>query len=286
EGDRLLVARGGDEGWSTAAQVMADHPELGTREPAPSAAAEEVIEGAAVDDWALSDREEEPEQAPVGVREPRAVPIRGMTPQHGLGRWIGQAWEIVAGDIWAFVGAVLLAGLVSLTIICAPAMQAGLTLMAIRRFRGQRVRAGTVFDGFQYFVPALVVAVIVALITAPFWIPSLAIEILTTNGDVPQSLQMIGQVLGWLGNIVSLLVGAAVFYAMPLVVDRGMTGLEALKASWTATSQRLLSYVGMTFVLQLIAQIGVLACCVGILVTAPMLPAGQVAAYMYHFRSR
>ncbi|MEA3399640.1 MAG: DUF4339 domain-containing protein [Armatimonadota bacterium] len=105
EGDRLLVARGGDEGWSRAADVMSQHPELRPEEPVPSAAAEEVIEEAGADDWALSDLDE-PEPAPAApVQQPRAVPTGGMRPQHGLGKWLGQAWEIVAGNLWAFVGA-------------------------------------------------------------------------------------------------------------------------------------------------------------------------------------
>ncbi len=286
----LLVARGGDESWRTADQVLAEHPELAAT-PEPSEAAREVVESAARGrEWSVAETDEEP-PAPEEVPRPARATI-GMTPESGLGGWISQAWEIVTGDLWAFVGATFLAGVISMVTcgICTGAMQAGLTLMAIRRYRKQDVSAGMVFEGFRYFVPGLVVLLIVGLIAfVPAAIVTGAAVVATgasLNVEDPEAMEQVVNILRFAINGFSLLVWAGAFYAMPLVVDREMGGWEAIVASWEHTKTRYASYLGTQFVLQTIAGLGALACLVGVLVTAPLLPAGQVAAYMYHMKRR
>ena len=45
-----------------------------------------------------------------------------------------------------------------------------------------------------------------------------------------------------------------------------------------------MKYIGITIVLQLLVMAGALACGLGMLITAPMLPCAVVAAYMYQVR--
>jgi len=92
--------------------------------------------------------------------------------------------------------------------------------------------------------------------------------------------------LFWLAtSLVMSLPGAAAFYAMPLMVDRDMGAMEALKASWAVTKGDYLSYLGMTIVLMLLSGAGALLCWVGVVLTLPLLPAAQVCVYGYHFRA-
>ncbi len=80
--------------------------------------------------------------------------------------------------------------------------------------------------------------------------------------------------------------GAAAFYAMPLIVDRSMSAWEAVKASWAVTGRSYLSHLGMQLSLSLLSTIGLLVCTILVLLSMPMLPAAQVAAYEYHYRDR
>lgn len=194
----------------------------------------------------------------------------------------------MTGNLGAIIGAMLLAGLVSIVSlgICAPPLQAGLVLMLLRAFRGEQISAGMVFDGFQYFLPAWGLALltigIVLVLNAPLMIPTLILQSQDGNQNLLAILNLVGN--AW-GQIVGLGMGAALFYALILIVDRNLGTMAAVQASWETTKGNFLSYVGIMFVLQLLAGLGVIACIVGVLVTAPLAPASQVAAYRYHFRT-
>ncbi|MFP4250661.1 MAG: DUF4339 domain-containing protein [Armatimonadota bacterium] len=304
--DHLLVARGGDAGWMSASQVIATWPELARGgeseagaameagwgisdesgepastsagwEPGPSAAASEVLGAAAVE------RETgRPAPRPGDARYPNEMPTR-----HGLGAWLGQAWEMVMGDAMSFVFGVLLAGLVTIVTlgIAGPPMQAGLFIMAVKRFRNEQITPGTVFEGFQYFLPSWGVVLIQVLLggIGGAVIGGAMGAVLGAIGADPQSIEAFGQVIG---SVVSIVVAAALFYAMVLVVSAGAGAMDAMRGSWEMTKPEFLSYVGMTIVLQLVVSAGALACGVGLLITAPLLPCAVVAAYMYHSRRR
>lgn len=308
DAEHLQVARGGDAGWVSAADALAEHPELKAPEAAvPEPEPEPQARGASDEDWALL--EEEPSGAaeevlseaaeerhtgrsvsrPAGqTHEPQLGP-GAMTPEHGLGKWIGQAWTMVTGEISSFALGVLLAGLVTIVTlgICGPPLLAGIYVMALKRFRGEEISPGTVFEGFEYFLPAwgvmLLMVVASFVLTAPLSVPATVLAGQDGGGEIGAFLQMVANV--W-GQIVGLAIAAAMFYAMVLVVDRRLGTIDAVTGSWEATKLNFMSYVGMALVLQIIGSAGVLACCVGILITMPMVPCTEVAAYMYHFRNK
>jgi hypothetical protein len=304
----LLVARGGDAGWMSASQAIATWPELGRRaeseagvgmqagwgmsdeaeepastsvgwEPGPSTAASEILGAAAVE-------RETGRPAPRPKSEPGRYPNE-MPTRHGLGAWLGQAWEMVMGDAMSFVLGVLIAGLVTIVTlgIAGPPMQAGLFIMAVKRFRNEQITPGTVFEGFQYFLSSWGVMLIQVLLggIGGAVIGGAMGAVLSAVGADPESIAALGQVIG---SVVSIVVAAALFYAMVLVVSAGTGAMDAVRGSWEMTKPDFLSYVGMTIVLQLVVSAGALVCGVGLLITAPMLPCAVVAAYMYHSRRR
>jgi len=294
DGPDLLVARGGDQTWRPAQDILSEQPELAsgaepervgwvTEPEAPGAPAAPETAGWAVEEGGPVSAE----PAPLTVQRPAVLMESGLPREPGLGAWISQAWEVVTGSLGAFIGAMLLAGLVTIVSlgICAPALQAGLVLMMIKRFRGEEVSATTVFEGFEYFLPAwglALLAVGIALVlNAPLMIPTLILQFQDGNQTLLGILNLVGNV--W-GQVVSLGMGAALFYALILIVDRNLGTIAAVQTSWETTKTNFLSYVGIILVLQLIAGLGVIACIVGVLVTAPLAPAAQVAAYRYHFR--
>jgi hypothetical protein len=310
DADRLLVAQAGDSRWVKASQAMTERPDLGEEsgyptepeseqdwglveeggpepqsagwvetEPAPSAAASDVLGAAAV-------------ERDTGRPAPKEPGRRGAYPdemprRHGIGAWIGQAWEMVTGEPVAFIFGTVLAGAVTvLTLgLAGPPMQAGLFVMAVKRFQNKPISAGTVFEGFNYILPAWGVVLLQMLIGG---IAGAAIgggigAVLGAAGADQQTIASVGQTIGY---IVNILVAAALFYAMVLVVNSGVGPLDAIGGSWEMTKDSYASYVGMTVLLQLVASAGALACGVGVLLTAPMLPCAVVAAYMYHARKR
>jgi uncharacterized membrane protein len=67
------------------------------------------------------------------------------------------------------------------------------------------------------------------------------------------------------------------------MVDRDMGPLEAVRASWEVTRRDYLSFLGMTLVLSLLSALGGLLCWLGLIITLPILPAGQVCVYKHCF---
>lgn len=289
----LLVARGGDEGWLSAAEVVEQHPELAVQaEPEPSAAAEEVI-GEAGDDRAAGGPEEampaphEPEEAAPG---PHAAVSVGFEPKHGLGQWIGQAWEMVTGELWPWIGATLLLmllGTVTLG-ICAPPLLVGLYRMALDRFAGREIAPGDVFQGFSYFLNAWGLALLMMLpallVMAPIMIMFMIPVIAADGGEeIGVGVMLFMQALIPVLWLLLMAVQTIFFYSYVLVAE-GRGAWDAVIGSWEKVRENFFSYLMMFLLLSILSGIGSNLCGVGILVTYPLLPCAQVAAYRWHFR--
>ncbi len=270
----LLVARGGDLEWRSAAQMLAETPELAAAPQEPAA----------------------PYVAPAATPPVSAVApgVSGaFVPAHGLGQWLGQAWEMVIGEVWPWVGAVALMMLVSgVTLgIAVPPLTAGLYMMALKRFRGEPIGAGDVFDGFSRFLSSwglnLVMMVPVVIVMAPLMILVVIPVMSMQGGGEPDratvALMMSMYALIPAAQVLVLAVQTIFFYSWVLVAD-GYGAWESVTMSWEKIRENYWSYLGIYVVLSIIASLGSYACYVGLFVTYPLLPCAQVAAYMWHFR--
>lgn len=259
----LLVARDGDDAWRPAADVVKEMEE-----------AEDAEEDEAAGEEAAAEAEPE---AP-------------LVPVHGLGPWLSQAWRIVRADGGRFFSAgIMLIVLSSFSLLlCLPALHAGLYIMALKGFRGEKVEAGTIFEGFHHFWRAFALYLVMSLLALPVAaLVLLALVIVAVAADAPVFLGQTGILGFWLGFALGLVLpGAIAFYAMPLIVDRDLGAWEAVKASWAVTKTDFLSYVGMQLSFSAVSILGLLACFIFWPFSLPMLPAGQVVAYQYHFRDR
>jgi uncharacterized membrane protein len=69
------------------------------------------------------------------------------------------------------------------------------------------------------------------------------------------------------------------FFAVPLVVEKGLGPVEALRASSDVTRQNLLMFTLYALVVQLIGSVGSYACYIGLLVTYPLIFTMTAVAY-------
>lgn len=282
----LLVARGGDTTWISAAEAVATFPELAAppppaREPAPEDAGWIVDEAQAARPAA---------PPPLTVHAPRPMPSAGRVPEPGLGKWIGQAWEMVIEDVWPWVGAMLLMFLISGVSfgICGPPLTIGMYMMALKRFDGRTLGAGDVFDGFSRFWSAWGAHLLMLLPMLVLAIPVMAIifggVLATERSDEFAPFMILGiYALYPIIYLAMLFVQTVFFYAWVLVAE-GEGAWEAVVASWDKVKLQFWSYLGIYIVLTLLASIGSYACYVGLFVTWPLLPCATAAAYRWHFR--
>jgi len=264
----LLVARGGDADWRPAQEVLDARAEAEApiAEPPPSAGDLERLAS-------------------------KRSASGGWIGEAGLTRWIVQAWEMLAEDYWPWVGACLLwvvIASISLGILAGP-MTIGLYMMALRRFDGERVRAGDIFAGFERFWAALGLMVLNGVATLVAASPLLAPGVvLLQEGPEPATISLVssGFILlipvAWAAMAA---VQALLLFARPLVAD-GEGAWTAVSLSWQTVAPQFWSYLGVYLVLTLIAGFGSTLGNVGLLFTWPFLPCATIAAYRWHVRPR
>ena len=201
---------------------------------------------------------------------------------------LNAGWASIKDRYWLFVGITLVATLLggAVPIVLIGPMMCGLYICLLARMRGEPIEFGLLFKGFDYFLPGLVAA---AIQIAP-------VMVLVILGDVfffaftfavmPHGRGESPPLIFWLGlavfvifaMIVSLLVHAIFIFAYPLIVDRKLSGWEAIKTSYRAVMKNLGGIVGLILLNIGLGFIGVLLCFVGVYLVLPV----TYAAYAAH----
>ena len=180
-----------------------------------------------------------------------------------VGGWLTQTWEIYKANFALLCVSTLVAGLVgalSCGLLFGP-MLAGLTLIVLRVLRKSEPapQIGDVFKGFDVFLQALLLSVVVgAVVFLASFVP------------------VVGQVAG-------LAISPLVIFAMPLVADRKMEFWPAIQASFEKAKDEYVPLLVVTLLGHLISAAGILLCGVGVVLTAPFGAILSVVAYRHFF---
>jgi hypothetical protein len=132
----------------------------------------------------------------------------------------------------------------------------GLYSVALRRIRGEQPDISYIFDGFKKFVPFLGFGILYYL----------AIIV---------------------GSILCIVPGLYLFGALSLapllIIDKGMGPVEAMSTSMRTLGSNAWMMLVFLFVASFFAGLGIVACCVGILITWPIIFIGTALHYHYYF---
>jgi uncharacterized membrane protein len=143
-----------------------------------------------------------------------------------------------------------------LTLFVSAFFTGGMHKSALKQLQGGKVELRDLFSGGSTYFPVLISSILIALLT------------------------MVGMMLC---IVPAFIVGGAMFFTMPLIVERKLSAVEAMKASYELTKNNLLMFTLFGFVVQLIAQAGSYACYVGLLATIPLLFTISAVAYRDSF---
>jgi uncharacterized membrane protein len=140
-----------------------------------------------------------------------------------------------------------------LSIVVQAYVMGGIVQFALLVARGQKPAFGVVFSGGRFFAPMVLATL----------------------------LYTFGIAIGFMACIVPgvfLYAGWIVYSAF--IVDKGLDGVEALKASWRVTSPQRTTIIVYALLSMLVGIAGALACCIGaLLVSFPVIMIGN--AYLY-----
>lgn len=216
----------------------------------------------------------------------RIVPIEPF-------RCLGDAKDLIAGRYWLFVGiaavAYILAAMGPFGLLVGP-MMCGLALCYFAQLRGETVKFDTLFKGFDFFIESLIVTLIIAAVSVAIILPVymacfFTIFALGFRGAEAQpelfALSFFGMflVVGLAVLLVMLVVGTLTAFVFPLMADRNMKAIPALKTGIRAAWAHLGGLLVLTILNGLITTMASLCCYLPLFLVLPITYGANVVAY-------
>lgn len=202
-------------------------------------------------------------------------------------------WELIKSQYWLFVGmtvvGVIIGSVVPLGILMGP-MMCGIYLALFQTRRRQPIEFGLLFKGFDYFGDSVIATLLhiipIIVIVVPayllFYVGMFGM-MAASNGE-PDPGAMLGLIgvfaIFWFVIMIAVIVLSVVFtFAYPLIVDRRLSGLNAVKLSIRAGFANFWRLLGMLILTGMMTFVGVLFCYVGAFLVMPISFAAIATAY-------
>jgi uncharacterized membrane protein len=228
------------------------------------------------------------------------------------GDCIGQGWSLVTRSLGLYIG-VSFVGMLLITIVsCIPIvnlfliapLMGGLIYIALRDIHNEPIEFGMLFKGFEKFVPLMVVGIIQGIPGLIFTILRFTLDFASLfgkigappsrRGDFFQTMQSdfgglaaglsLLVILISLGFVVFSIIWAVIFFfAVPLVIDRNMGAIDAIKLSAQAAFNNVGGILLLLILGGLVNILGVIALCFGLLVSVPVTIVANTVAYRMVF---
>jgi hypothetical protein len=202
-------------------------------------------------------------------------------------------WELIRSQYWLFVGmtvvGVIIGSVVPMGILMGP-MMCGIYLALFQTRRRQPIEFGLLFKGFDYFGDSVIATLIhivpIVVIVVPAYLLFYVgmFGMMAASDGQPDPGAMLG-LLGvfaifWFVVMIAIIVLSVIFtFAYPLIVDRRLSGLNAVKLSIRAGFANFWRLLGMLILTGLMTFVGVLFCYVGAFLVMPISFAAIATAY-------
>jgi hypothetical protein len=201
-----------------------------------------------------------------------------------------QAKAQLGDQYWLFLG-IALVGLVvgslaPMALLMGP-MMCGMYLCFRERIEGRPTKFELLFKGFDYFVDALIATLIMVGVSLVFILPVYLFMVAMMIGGAAMEEQglapvfMVGVFLSYIMIfVVSIFIYVPFVFIFPLIVNRRMKGLDAVKLSWKAAKQNLGAIATIIIVNSILSLLGSCACYVPAILLMPLTLASIF--FLYH----
>lgn len=200
--------------------------------------------------------------------------------------YLGEAWDRVKGQYWLFVGitavGLILGSLVPLGLLMG-AMMCGIHLCYRQQAKGLPVAFDLLFKGFDHFAEAFIATLLMLLASLVVVLPMMALlfaglfmgALGSAAGEGAQAGMAFGSCLLIGIAVLALVAGSALIgvfftFTYPLILDRGLPGVEAVKLSFQAARANLGGLLLLTLLNTLLSFAGVLCCYIGAFLILPL----------------
>jgi len=222
------------------------------------------------------------------------------------GDCVSTGWELVKRRYGLYLGMSLL----TLVFVgCLPIINffimgptlGGLYYVFLRDMRGEPVEFGMMFEGFKKFVPLMIVGLIQNIPGIIYNILSLGFnmaQIVTDLGSqrrnfyqssspdfpIAAGVLVIIAIVALVFIVFSILWYVAFFFSIPLVMERDLSPMEAIKLSARAGFSNIGGFILLVILLALVGLLGVIMCFFGVLlISVPVTYAAYAVAYRQVF---
>jgi hypothetical protein len=207
---------------------------------------------------------------------------------------IKEGWALIKDQYWLFFGITIVAMLIggAVPIVLMGPMMVGLFLCLFQKLRREPVEFGLLFKGFDHFVPGLIVTAIkvipILILMIPFYIIMVTMMMTMMPRGEPSPDEMTRFMVSFFGIemmfiavvlLVSVCVEIFFMFAFPLVADRNLSGLDAIKLSFKAGKANFGGVIGLLLLNAHLSFVGVLCCFIGAYFYLPVMFASQAVAY-------
>lgn len=208
-------------------------------------------------------------------------------------------WHLVKGQYFLFIGLCLI---IVILVTCIPvagiiygAWMAGIYCALLASMRGEPVYFNMITKGFEFFGAAFLVALLSGL---PFALLGIGVKLMELRFDqiekvypsgttVPEDV--LAEQLTYLGALVlafavfHLITGLIFPFAYQLVVERHLSGWQAIKLSARASRANFGGVLGLVVLEIILGGLGILLCCVGLFFVMPVMKGAWAVAYRQVF---
>jgi uncharacterized membrane protein len=197
-----------------------------------------------------------------------------------------EAWDLIRDQYWMIFGVVFVAMLISSIVgIIAGALMCGIYLCLFDKYEGRPVSFDRLFKGFEFFVPSFVlfllilIPVIIMLILVYLPLIGMAFAAQAMDREVAIALFAVALVVELIFAVIMVCVHTLLLFAFPLIVDKRLGAIAAIKWSARSVWGNMKGVVGLFFVGFVVSLAGMLVFCIGVYLAMPLIIAANVVAY-------
>jgi len=197
-----------------------------------------------------------------------------------------EGFEIIKSDYWilfaiTLVGAML--GGITMYVLFG-AMLCGIYYCYLQKIDGQPVVFEDLWKGFQWWLPGLVAVLIIIIpafaLSFIIYLPFIAAVIMGPKLSEPEIMTLLfgGFAVDIVLTIIMVCFHTLLMFTFPLIVDRNLGVLEAMKLSAKGVWKNLGGIAGLYGVVLILSILGLLTC-IGTYFIIPIILAGTAVAY-------
>ena len=204
-----------------------------------------------------------------------------------------EGWATIKDQYWLFLGICVVGMLVgsAFAIVLMGPMMCGIFLSYLQHMRGERVTFEGLFKGFDYFgqsiiatliqaIPALLIIVPIYLVMVVGMVTALSSSPGHEGQEAFMSMLFVGMGVMFAAIILfSIIAGIFFMFTFPLIVDRRLSGLQAVKTSVRAGLGNFSGVLGLTLLNALLSFGATFLCYIPGLLVLPITLAAQAIAY-------